>query len=137
MLHCSAHGIVSVLAGHGESWGSSGKYGKKGFEVASYMKLLENDAKGDGLSGGLSRGARAFAMALSLVALLSAGAVCAEVNDFWDTTGRTVVDVKNSAVSAGAGGESYFETGHDRSVEKSKGENVNTFPAAGFYLMVK
>ena len=72
-----------------------------------------------------------FSFAFAVAAL----AAFAEVNDFWDATGRTAVDVTSSAVSSLAA-DAVFETGHEKSVETSKGDDVNTFPPAGFYLIV-
>ena len=76
------------------------------------------------------------AVLFSLAVFVMAMAAVAEVNDFWDTTGRTIVDVKNSAMSSSAV-DVVFETGHEKSVEASHGDNVNTFPSAGFYILVK
>ena len=71
---------------------------------------------------------------LGIVFFAAFGAV-AEINDFWDTSGRKP-DVTDSAVSSDVS-LSYFETEHEQSSEVSAGNDINTYPVAGIFIIVR
>jgi hypothetical protein len=73
--------------------------------------------------------------ALVGIAVFASLGTVAEINDFWDTAGRKPDEI-DSKVSSGVS-SAYFETEHERSSEVSAGNDINTFPATGVFLMVR